>query len=142
MKSYESKCVKNLWIFFPQIFSSRRASAPLEVQIQNWNWKDNYTLSTNAENFSFVSLILSDKKFRTPNPSKNNKNGDFSKTDRSISMKFTGLLVNYLNFIGFSLFWWRHFRFGEIVIFPVFGGVCCPNFFSESIRDTKLKFSL
>ena len=59
---------KNFVEIFSSIFGSRRASAPLEPQIWNWNWKDNYTLSTNAENFSFVSLILSEKKsgHRTP----------------------------------------------------------------------------
>ena len=56
------KMCKNFVEFFSPIFSSRRASAPLEVQIQNWNWKDNYTLSTYAENFSVVSLLLFDKK--------------------------------------------------------------------------------
>ena len=66
---------------------------------------------------------------------------DFSKTVRSISMKFSGLIVNHKNLIHFFLFWWRHFRFWEIAIFRVFRGVRCPDFLSESIRDTKLKFS-
>ena len=38
------------------------------------------------------------------------------------------------------LLWWRHFRFWKIAIFLVFAGVRCPDFFSKSIRDTKLKF--
>ena len=63
---------------------------------------------------------------------------DLSKTVSSIFMKFVGLIVNYKIIMHFL---WRHYRFWEIAIVLVFWGVCCPDFLSESIRDTKLKFS-
>ena len=67
------KMCKNFVEIFSTILSSRRALAPLKPEIWNWNWKYNYALSTNAENFSFVSLILSEKKPGQRTPQKTRK---------------------------------------------------------------------
>ena len=66
---------------------------------------------------------------------------DFSEMLRPIFMKFSGLIDKNKNLIYFFLFWFRHFRFWEIAIFLVFRGSRCPDFFSETITDRKLKFS-
>ena len=64
---------KNFVEFFSSILSSRRAWAPLELKLWNRKWKDNYTLSTYAENFSVVSLLLFDKKSGKRTPPKTGK---------------------------------------------------------------------
>ena len=66
---------------------------------------------------------------------------NFSETIQPISVKFSELIDNYKNLIYFFLFLWRHFRFWEIANFLDFRGSPCPDFFSITVRDRKLKFS-
>ena len=59
------KCVKKNKIkskTFLSIFGCTRASTPFKPQNWKWNRDDNYFLSTNSENFSFLSWIVSKKK--------------------------------------------------------------------------------
>ena len=78
-KKLWSKCLKILSKYFRRFFRPRRASVPLERQ----NWKLNhvvdYMLFTNAENYNFLSVIVSEKKICTSRLPKNKKNRDFSK---------------------------------------------------------------
>ena len=75
------KMFKNFVEIFSSIFRPRRTSVPLERQ----NWKLNhgvdYMFSTNAENFSFLSVIVSEKKSGHRDPLKTRKNRDFSKPE-------------------------------------------------------------
>ena len=53
---------KNFIEIFSSIFGSRRASVPLEWQTWKLNHGFDYLFSTNAENFSFLSVIVLEKK--------------------------------------------------------------------------------
>ena len=66
---------------------------------------------------------------------------DFSETVRWIFVKFSGVIVSYKNLIYFFLFWWRHFRFWNIVIFLIFRGSSCLSYSSLTNRDIWFKFS-
>ena len=66
---------------------------------------------------------------------------DFSETVQSIFVKFSGLTDNQKNLIYFFLFWWRHFRFGIIVIFLIFRGSSGLSYSSLTNRDIWFKFS-
>ena len=83
--------LKKIVLIFSSIFGSRRVLAPFGLQIWKWNQDDNYFLSTNAENFSYLSLIISEKKSGQQHPLKQeNKRllqtgSDVIKTKKSIS---------------------------------------------------------
>lgn len=50
---------------------------------------------------------------------------DFSAKTHSINLKFSDLLGIDLNIVGNIFFWWRHFRFWDIVDFMILIGVFC-----------------
>ena len=66
---------------------------------------------------------------------------DFSKTTRSIFMKFSHMIPYDINLLYFFLFWWRHFRFRKIDDFVIFDRSFCPERFSKMGRERHLKFS-
>ena len=66
---------------------------------------------------------------------------DFSKTPRSIFMKFSHMKPYDKMLIHFFLFWWRHFRFRKIDDFVIFDRSFCPDRFSKMGKERHLKFS-
>ena len=66
---------------------------------------------------------------------------DFSKTPRSIYMKFSQQIPYDKMLLYFFLSWWRHFRFRNIDDFVTFDRSFCPDRFSKMGKDRHLKFS-
>ena len=58
VKSFEWKCLK----IFSSIFGSRRGLSTFDTHNWNQNCRDNYILSINTENFSFLSPTVMEKK--------------------------------------------------------------------------------
>ena len=98
------KMFKNFVEIFSSIFRPRRASVPLERQ----NWKLNhgvdYMFSTNAENFSFLSVIVSEKKSGHRDPLKTRKiaisqNRKWRHQNKKKYIKFLFLSISPENFM-------------------------------------------